>query len=71
MKRQKKSATKAMRVASGEHQPSDTSKFGMKKVRRAQYARATGYDVGTPFPAMGIKDSRGVAIPAVEQKTQP
>lgn len=63
MKRQRSSATRAMRVESGQHRPSETSAFAAKKTRRAQYARVAGYEIGTPWPAMGVRDSRGIAIP--------
>lgn len=61
MKRQKRAATRAMRVESGEHKPSEASRYADKKARRARFARAGGYEVGTPWPAMGVRDSRAVS----------
>lgn len=58
MKRQKRIGTRAMRAAGGTHQPSEASAYARKKERRARYAKALGYEPATPFPVMGVKDSR-------------
>ncbi len=54
--RQKQAKTKAMRAAG--HKPSEESRYAQKRRRRIAYARAEGFDLSTPFPVMGVQDSR-------------
>ena len=45
-----------------------SSKYALKMKKRNVYARKNGFPVGTPFPMMGITDSRHDGISKSTQK---
>jgi len=56
-----------MRVeGGGTHNPSEESAYARKKRMRAAFARSTGYPVDTPWPVMGVKDSRNLGKEEVQ-----